>query len=97
MTWDRSIRQQKDSSLAAATAGTFLVALAISASLSLRQWELAGFAGALGLALWRQARIGNWRASVFVFDALAFVRALPTLSAPNQMLAAKASAIVVMT
>ena len=72
MTWDRSIRQQKDSSLAAATAGTFLVALAISASLSLRQWELAGVAGALGLALWRQARIGNWRASVFVFDALAF-------------------------
>jgi cyclic beta-1,2-glucan synthetase len=49
-----------------------LVALAIFASLSQRQWLLAGLAGAAGLALWRQARMGKWRTSALIFDALAF-------------------------
>ena len=72
MTWDRSIRQERDLALAAATAGTFLVALAIFASLSQRQW------GCPRLRAPRAWRFGVRRGSAngagrsLFFDALAF-------------------------
>src|SRR5271167_1454303 len=72
MTWDGSIRRRRDSALVAATVGASLVALALLASLSQRQWLLAGLAGAAGFALWRRAMLGKWRSPALFFDALAF-------------------------
>ena len=45
-------------SLAAAAAGAALIAAAIYASLTAREWVFAGLAGAAGLALWRRAFLG---------------------------------------
>ena len=69
---DRSIARDRISSLALGTAGALLVALAIFASLDYRNGFVAGLAGAGGMALWRQAALGRWRGTIFVFDALAF-------------------------
>jgi cyclic beta-1,2-glucan synthetase len=67
-----SIRRERVVSRIEAAAGTILAALAVAASVSERNWLLAGLAGACGLALWRQAALGRWRASTIAFDALAF-------------------------
>jgi cyclic beta-1,2-glucan synthetase len=74
MSSNRAITSARANSLAPSVVGTLLVAFAVVVSAEARQWAAAGIAGAGGLALWRQAALGEWRArpSVLVLDALAF-------------------------
>ena len=58
--------------MAAALIGTLLIAAAIYASLSARDWVFAGLAGAAGLALWRFAIVGSVAPVSLLFDAAAF-------------------------
>ncbi len=55
-----------------AAVGAALVALAIIVSLSMRQWGIAGLAGAAGVAMWRQAKLGRWTSTVLPLDVFAF-------------------------
>ena len=59
-------------SLAAMVAGAVLIAAAIYASLSARDWIFAGLAGAAGLALWRRAFLGVMPTTPLLIDAAAF-------------------------
>ena len=59
-------------SLAAAAAGAALIAAAIYASLTAREWVFAGLAGAAGLALWRRAFLGALPTAPLLIDAAAF-------------------------
>ncbi len=72
MTHSLSIRQQRESALVAGAIGTLLVALAVMASLKEQQGLVAGLAGAVGVAMWRQSAIGSWRAPVVPLDLFAF-------------------------
>jgi cyclic beta-1,2-glucan synthetase len=58
--------------LAEAFVGTMLVAVAVIASATEREWLAAAIAGAIGLALWRKAALGEWRAPIVALDAFAF-------------------------
>ena len=65
-------RGPQGASLAAAAVGAALIAAAIYASLSGREWVFAGLAGAAGLALWRRAFLGDLPTAPLLIDAAAF-------------------------
>ncbi len=72
MTMNPAVARAQASPLAYAALGVLFVAVAIFASLSARDWVVAGIAGAVGLALWRRALLGNWPATPILLDAAAF-------------------------
>jgi cyclic beta-1,2-glucan synthetase len=65
-------RGPQRASLAATVVGAALIAAAIYASLSSREWVFAGLAGAAGLALWRRAFLGVVPTTPLLIDAAAF-------------------------
>ena len=69
---DRSIAQDKNQPLLLGMAGALLMALATFASLDWRNGLVAALAGAVGMALWRKATLGQWRGTIVLFDLLAF-------------------------
>ena len=72
MTMNPTAARARGSALTFALLGLLFVAAAIFASLSARNWIVAGLAGATGLALWRRALLGDWSAAPIPFDAAAF-------------------------
>ena len=72
MTMNPTATRAPSPALTLALIGVALVAIAIFASLSARNWIVAGLAGAAGLALWRRALIGGWPATPILLDAAAF-------------------------
>lgn len=52
--------------------GAVFVSVAVYASLSGREWLVAGLAGAVGMASWRRAFLGSWAARPMLFHAAAF-------------------------
>jgi cyclic beta-1,2-glucan synthetase len=72
MTMNRAAARGRDPALALALIGALFVAAAIFASLSARNWIVAGLAGAAALALWRRALIGDWPGAPILLDAAAF-------------------------
>ncbi len=72
MTMNQTAARAQRSALAFALIGALFVAAAIFASLSARNWVVAGLAGAAGLALWRRGLLGDWPATPIAFDAAAF-------------------------
>ena len=72
MTMNPRAARAHGSALAFVLLGALFVAVAIFASLSARNWIVAGLAGAAGLALWRRALLGDWSAAPIALDAAAF-------------------------